>query len=50
MGNTRVGFEGETSINRQDFGVAFTAALETGGLLVSDKVGIDIEVAAIKDV
>lgn len=50
MGNTRVGFEGETSINRQDYGVAFSAALETGGLLVSDKVGIDIEVAAVKDV
>lgn len=48
FGNVRVGFEGSTSINRQDYGVAFNAALETGGVLVSDKIGIDIEVAAIK--
>lgn len=48
FGNTRIGFEGATSINRQDYGVAFNAALETGGVLVSDKVGIDIEVAAVK--
>ena len=49
MGATRIGFEGTTSINRQDYGVAFSAALETGGLLVSDKVGIEIEVAAVKN-
>ena len=47
-GNERIGFEGQTSIYRQDYGVAFSAALETGGVLVSDKVGIDIEVAAVK--
>lgn len=47
-GNVRIGFEGSTSINRQDYGVAFSSALETGGVLVSDKIGIDIEVAAIK--
>lgn len=47
-GNERIGFEGSTSINRQDYGVTFSAALETGGVLVSDKVGIDIEVSAIK--
>ncbi|GAA2180202.1 YceI family protein [Brooklawnia cerclae] len=48
FGNTRAGFEGTTSINRQDYGVAFNAALETGGVLVSDKVGIDIEVSVVK--
>lgn len=47
-GAQRIGFEGETSINRQDYGVAFSAPLEAGGVLVSDKVGIDIEVAAVK--
>lgn len=47
-GNVRAGFEGETSINRSEYGVAFNAALETGGVLVSDKVNIDIEVSAIK--
>ena len=48
FGNTRMGFEGSLSINRQDYGVAFNAALETGGVLVSDKVDIDIEVSAVK--
>ncbi|WIY82566.1 YceI family protein [Propionimicrobium sp. PCR01-08-3] len=48
FGNTRMGFEGSTSINRQDYGVAFNAALETGGVLVSDNVNIDIEISAIK--
>lgn len=48
FGNVRMGFEGSTTINRQDYGVAFNAALETGGVLVSDKVNIDIEISAIK--
>ncbi len=48
MGNTRIGFEGQTSINRQDYGVAFSAPLEAGGVLVSDKVGIDVEISAVK--
>ncbi|MGI5952361.1 MAG: YceI family protein [Brooklawnia sp.] len=49
FGNTRMGWEGKTTINRQDYGVAFNAALEAGGVLVSDKVGIEIEISAIKD-
>lgn len=48
FGNPRIGFEGSTSINRQDFGVTWNAALETGGVLVSDKVTIDIEISAVK--
>jgi polyisoprenoid-binding protein YceI len=47
-GNTRVGFEGRTTINRNDFGVNFNAALETGGVLVSDKINIELEISAIK--
>lgn len=45
-GNHRVGFSATTSINRDDFGVSFNAALEAGGLVVSKKVDIDIEVEA----
>ncbi len=45
-GNHRVGFSATTSINRDDFGVSFNAALETGGLVVSKKVDIDLEVEA----
>ena len=50
FGNTRMGWEGSTTINRQDYGVTFNAAHETGGVLVSDKVTLDIEISAIKAV
>lgn len=48
FGNTRVGFEGRTTINRFDFGVNFNAALETGGVLVSEKVTLEFEISAVK--
>lgn len=47
-GNTRLGFEGRTTINRKDWGVEFNVALEAGGVLVSDKITIEIDVAAVK--
>lgn len=50
FGNVRVGFEGSTTINRTDFGVTWNAALETGGVLVSDKVTLEFEISAIKQV
>lgn len=46
--NLRAGFEGRTVINRTDFGVSFNAALETGGVLVSDKITLEFDVSAIK--
>ena len=48
FGNVRVGFEGSTTINRKDFGITWNAALETGGVLVSDKVVLEFEVSAVK--
>jgi polyisoprenoid-binding protein YceI len=42
----RVGFSGHTSINRKDFGVSFNQVLEAGGVAVSEKVDINIEVEA----
>jgi polyisoprenoid-binding protein YceI len=48
FGNSRIGFEGSTTINRQDFGVSWNAALETGGFLVSDKVTLEFEISAVK--
>lgn len=48
FGNTRIGFEGSLPINRADFGVTFNATLETGGVLVSDKIVLEFEVSAIK--
>jgi polyisoprenoid-binding protein YceI len=48
MGNVRTGFEGTAEINRKDFGITFNAPLETGGVLVSDKVVLEFDVSAIK--
>ncbi|MHB1987693.1 MAG: YceI family protein [Acidimicrobiales bacterium] len=48
-GNQRIGFEGTTVLNRKDFGVNFNAALETGGVLVSEKVTLEIDISAIKN-
>jgi len=48
FGNLRVGFEGSLVINRKDFGITWNAALETGGVLVSDKITLEFEISAIK--
>jgi polyisoprenoid-binding protein YceI len=48
FGNVRVGFEGSVVINRKDYGVSWNVALETGGVLVSDKITLEFEVSAIK--
>jgi polyisoprenoid-binding protein YceI len=48
FGNARVGFEGSVEINRKDWGVTWNAALETGGVLVSEKVTLEFEISAIK--
>ena len=45
-GNHRVGFSAKTTINREDFGVAFGAVMEAGGLVVAKKVDIEIETEA----
>ncbi|HTV11246.1 MAG TPA: YceI family protein [Acidimicrobiales bacterium] len=47
-GNTRVGFEGGTTINRKDWGVNWNVALEAGGVLVSEKINLELELAAVK--
>jgi len=47
-GNVRLGFEGSTTINRRDWGVEWNAPLEAGGVLVSEKVTLEIEVSAVQ--
>ncbi|MGN6475129.1 MAG: YceI family protein [Mycobacteriales bacterium] len=47
-GNFRVGFEGKTVINRKDWGVNWNVALEAGGILVSDKVTLEFDIAAVR--
>ncbi len=46
-GNARVGFEGEITINRKDFGLNWNAALEAGGFLVGEDVKISVSLQAI---
>jgi polyisoprenoid-binding protein YceI len=48
FGNHRIGLEGTTTINRKDWGVNWNAALEAGGVLVSEKVVLEFEVSAIR--
>ncbi|HVL51096.1 MAG TPA: YceI family protein [Actinomycetota bacterium] len=48
-GNSRIGFEGSTEINRKDWGVNWNAALDSGGVLVSDKVKLEFDVSATKN-
>lgn len=43
FGTYRAGFTGETTISRKEFGLTWNAALEGGGVLVSDEVKIQIE-------
>jgi polyisoprenoid-binding protein YceI len=47
-GNLRAGFEGKAVLNRKDFGIEYNAALETGGVLISDKITLEFDISAIK--
>ncbi|WP_228235687.1 YceI family protein [Allomuricauda sp. M10] len=47
-GNEKAGFSFNGKINRKDFGLNWNAALETGGVLVSDEVKIAAEVQFVK--
>ena len=46
-GGTRAGFTATAEISRGEFGVDFNAALETGGVVVADKVAIQLEIEAV---
>jgi polyisoprenoid-binding protein YceI len=50
FGNTKAGFEGSATINRKDWGLTWNSALETGGVLVGDKIKLVLEVEANKQV
>lgn len=47
-GQEVIGFEAKTKINRKDFGLNWNAALESGGVLVSDDVKISIDIEATR--
>src|SRR5215218_7559211 len=47
-GGERVSFSADTKIDRREFGLVWNAALETGGVLVSNDIKIHIEVQAVR--
>ena len=47
-GNLRAGLEASTTIDRKDWGLTWNAALETGGVLVGNKVKITLDVSAVR--
>jgi polyisoprenoid-binding protein YceI len=49
-GNLRVAFSAKTSIDRKDFGLTWNQVLETGGVMVGDRVEIEAEIQAVKQV
>ncbi|MFI9719492.1 YceI family protein [Streptomyces sp. NPDC052396] len=48
-GSERVGFEGSAEILRSDWGLTWNAALEAGGVMVSDKVKLTFDISAVKN-
>ena len=49
FGNTRVGFEGALAIKRSDWQLTWNTMLDTGGVLVSDRIQVEFDVSAIKE-
>lgn len=47
-GNQRAGFEFEGELNRKDFGLAWSATTEAGGLVVADKIKLIINLEFVK--
>ena len=47
-GGTRAGFTASTEISRKDWEMTWNVALETGGVLVGDKVKIELDVELVK--
>jgi polyisoprenoid-binding protein YceI len=47
-GNARIGFQARTTINRKDFGLNWNQVLEAGGVLVGDKIEIELDVEAVQ--
>ncbi len=47
-GGTRAGFTASTEISRKDWEMTWNVALETGGVLVGDKVKIELDIELVK--
>jgi len=49
FGNTRVGFEGALALKRSEWDLTWNTVLDTGGVLVSDRIQVEFDVSAIKE-
>jgi len=47
-GNERIGFTARTELSRKEFGVRWNAAIETGGVVVGDKVRISLNIEIVR--
>ncbi|MBQ0850400.1 YceI family protein [Streptomyces sp. BH-SS-21] len=47
-GQHRIGFEGTATLRRSDWGLTWNTALETGGVLISDKVTLTLDISAVR--
>ncbi len=47
-GNERIGFVAKTGFDRKDFGLGWNQVLEAGGVLVGDRVDVELEVQGVK--
>lgn len=47
-GNERIGFVAKASLDRKDFGLTWNQVLEAGGILVGDRVEIDVDVQGVR--
>lgn len=48
FGETRAGFEGSRRIRRRDFGLEWNMPMDKGGVLVSEKIDLELEISAVK--
>jgi polyisoprenoid-binding protein YceI len=48
FGVMRAGFEGTRKVNRRDYGLQWNMALDSGGVLVSERITLEFEISAIK--
>jgi polyisoprenoid-binding protein YceI len=48
MGNSRAGFTASARINRQDWGISWSKTLDSGGLVASNDVDINLDIEAVE--
>ena len=49
FGNIRAGLEGGRRIDRKDWGITWNAALDAGGVMVSEKISLEFELSLVKE-